>query len=65
MKYPVVDGDTNADIYGTAETAEDAMAIAADVFADPLDHAELYGPIVLQDGTVLEKGWVVLTQDRR
>lgn len=58
---PVVDGDENADTYGYAKTAEEAIAVANKYFADPVVAAECYGPIVLANGRLLDKAWVALT----
>lgn len=61
-KYPVVDGDQGADIYGEASSPEEAFAIAESCFADAIDHVELYGPIHLANGEVLPLAYVAFTE---
>lgn len=58
---PVVDGDVNADTYGTATTAAEAVALAGKHFADPVVAAECYGPIHMANGDTLPLAWVALT----
>lgn len=61
-KYYVVDGDLNADIYGEAYSAEEALEVAESCFADCIDRVELYGPITLSSGEVLPKAYVAFTR---
>ena len=57
----VVDGDTNANIYGMADS--EALAIARSAFVDQVSHVELYGPIRLSSGATLERAYVAFTID--
>lgn len=60
--YPVIDGDQGAaEIYGTAETAEQAIAICEQCFADEIARAEMVEDITMPDGKFLPKAWLVLT----
>jgi len=61
MTHPVVDGDTNADIYGHAKDHKTALAIAEERFVDPISHIELYGPIRLSNGQSLSLAFVAFT----
>lgn len=61
MRYAVVDGDQNADVYGYAKTWNHALDIARASFADQVSHVELYGPIQLRDGRTLPKAFVAFT----
>lgn len=63
MKHFVVDGDTGADVYGEASSAEEAMAVASDSFVDGVASAYLGGSIALRDGRRLEKAWIVLPKE--
>jgi len=64
--FPVVDGDTYADIYRYATSADEAKKIADGCFVDEVCHVELYeGKINLSDGTRMEgKVWVAFTDAR-
>jgi hypothetical protein len=59
----VVDGDTNANIYGMADSEAEALAIARSAFVDQVSHVELYGPIRLSSGATLERAYVAFTID--
>jgi hypothetical protein len=61
-RLPVVDGDEGADVYGYANSAEEARAIAEGCFADPIAKVERYGPIHLSDGRTLPEAFVAFTQ---
>ena len=59
---PVVDGDGGSiDVYGYAATAEEALQIARNAFADPVARVEECGPITLRDGTQVAKAWLAIT----
>ena len=60
QKLPVVDGDTNADVYGYASSEAEACAVAREYFVDQVDHAYVDGPIALSDGGSLACAWVVI-----
>lgn len=52
--YPVVDGDSGADLYGHAATSDEAVALCSEVFVDGVHHAELiHGRILMADGSVM------------
>jgi hypothetical protein len=59
LLIPVVDGDTNASVYGQASTAAEALAVAETCFADEISHAERYGPIQLANGQTLAEAWII------
>jgi hypothetical protein len=61
-RLPVVDGDEGADVYGYANSAEEARAIAEGCFADPIAKVERYGPVHLSDGRTLPEAFVAFTQ---
>ena len=60
-KLPVVDGTDNADIYGEAETPEEAVAIAEPYFADEISHATKVVDVELREGGRLSEAFLVLT----
>jgi hypothetical protein len=61
VKLPVVDGDSNADIYGYAKTERGAKRVANRYFADLVHSAYRSGPIHLREGGTIPEAWVVLT----
>jgi hypothetical protein len=63
MRYSVVDGDENANVYGYATTERGAVRVARRYFVDPVIAADLYGPIHCADGTVLPIAFVCFTKD--
>lgn len=58
---PVVDGDTNADVYGHATTERGAIRVARRYFADPVHSAYRSGPIQMREGGTIPDAWVALT----
>lgn len=60
-KLAVVDGDENADIYGSAATPEEALALARECFVDEVVRVERYGPIQLRSGGELTEAFVAIT----